>query len=132
MMHRAIFGTIERFVGLLIEHFVGAFPVWLAPEQVRVLPIAEAQMAGARAVHQRLRAAGIRSSVDDRNDTLNYRVRDGEMMKVPYMAVVGQRELEQQTVAVRVRGAGKKQEIMPVDQFVARVKHEIAQRALAP
>ena len=89
-------------------------------------------MAGARAVHQRLRAAGIRSSVDDRNDTLNYRVRDGEMMKVPYMAVVGQRELEQQTVAVRVRGAGKKQEIMPVDQFVARVKHEIAQRALAP
>ncbi len=132
MMHRAIFGTIERFVGLLIEHFAGAFPVWLAPEQVRVLPIAEAQMEGARAVHQRLRAAGIRSSVDDRNDTLNYRVRDGEMMKVPYMAVVGQRELEQGTVAVRVRGAGKKQEIMPVDQFIARVKNEIASRALLP
>ncbi|MBI2072967.1 MAG: threonine--tRNA ligase [Gemmatimonadetes bacterium] len=132
MMHRAIYGTLERFVGMLIEHFAGAFPVWLAPEQVRVLPIAEAQIAGARAMHERLRAAGIRSSVDDRNDTLNYRVRDGELMKVPYMAVVGQRELEQGTVAVRVRGAGKKQEILPVDQFIARVKGEIATRALAP
>jgi threonyl-tRNA synthetase len=132
MMHRAIFGTIERFVGLLIEHFAGAFPVWLAPEQVRVLPIAEAQLEGARSVHQRLRAAGIRSSVDERNDTLNYRIRDGEVMKVPYMAVVGQRELEQDTVAVRVRGTGKKQEIVPVDQFIARVKGEIASRALLP
>ena len=132
MMHRAIFGTIERFVGLLIEHFAGAFPVWLAPEQVRVLPIAEAQLDGARAVHERLRAAGIRSSVDDRNDTLNYRVRDAELMKVPYMAVVGQRELEQGTVALRVRAAGKKQELLPVDQFIARVKQEIQTRALLP
>jgi threonyl-tRNA synthetase len=131
MMHRAIFGTIERFVGLLIEHFAGAFPVWLSPEQVRVLPIAEGQLEGARAVHQRLRAVGIRSTVDDR-DTLNYRIRDGELMKVPYMAVVGQRELEQGTVAIRVRGAGKKQEIVPVDQFIARVKGEIAARALLP
>ena len=132
MMHRAIFGTIERFVGLLIEHFAGAFPVWLAPEQVRVLPIAEGQMEGARAIHQRLRAAGIRATVDDRNDTLNYRIRDGELMKVPYMAVVGQRELEQGTVAIRIRGAGKKQEIVPVDAFLARVKGEIGSRALLP
>ena len=132
MMHRAIFGTIERFVGLLIEHFAGAFPVWLSPEQVRVLPIAEGQLEGARAVYQRLRAAGIRSTVDDRNDTLNYRIRDGELLKVPYMAVVGQRELEQGTVAVRVRGAGKKQEIVPVEQFITRVKGEIASRALLP
>jgi len=132
MMHRAIFGTIERFVGLLIEHFAGAFPVWLSPEQVRVLPIAEGQLEGARAVYQRLRAAGIRSTVDDRNDTLNYRIRDGELLKVPYMAVVGQRELEQGTVAVRVRGAGKKQEIVPVEEFITRVKGEIASRALLP
>jgi threonyl-tRNA synthetase len=132
MMHRAIFGTVERFVGLLIEHFAGAFPVWLAPEQVRVLPIAEGQFAGARAVHERLRQEGIRSALDDRNDTLNYRVRDGEMMKVPYMAVVGQRELEQGTVAVRVRGAGKKQEIVPVDEFVARIKRQVVERALVP
>jgi threonyl-tRNA synthetase len=132
MMHRAIFGTIERFVGLLIEHFAGAFPVWLAPEQVRVLPIAEGQLEGSRAVHQRLRTEGIRATVDDRNDTLNYRIRDGELMKVPYMAVVGQRELEQGTVAIRVRGAGKKQEIVPVEEFIARVKGEIASRALLP
>ena len=132
MMHRAIFGTIERFVGLLIEHFAGAFPVWLAPEQVRVLPIAEGQLAGAHQVHQRLRAAGLRAGIDDRNDTLNYRIRDGELMKVPYMAVVGQRELEQGTVAVRVRGAGKKQEILPVEQFIARVKEDISARKLVP
>jgi len=132
MMHRAIYGTLERFVGMLIEHFAGAFPVWLSPEQVRVLPIAEAQIPGARAVHERLRAAGIRSSVDDRNETLNYRIRDGEVMKVPYMTVVGQRELDQGSVAVRVRGAGKKQEIVPVEQFMARVKSEIEMRALTP
>ena len=132
MMHRAIFGTIERFVGLLIEHFAGAFPLWLAPEQVRVLPIAEGQLQGAHAVHERLRAAGIRAGIDDRNDTLNYRIRDGELMKVPYMAVVGQRELEQGTVALRVRGAGKKQDILPVEQCIARVKQEIAERALVP
>ncbi|HXV86257.1 MAG TPA: threonine--tRNA ligase [Gemmatimonadales bacterium] len=130
MMHRAIFGTMERFVGLLIEHFAGAFPLWLSPEQVRVLPIAEAHLEGARAVHDRLRAAGIRSQLDERNETLNYRVRDGEVMKVPYMAVVGQRELEQGTVAVRVRGAGKKQEVMPVDDFVQRLEREIAGRKL--
>jgi len=132
MIHRAIYGTLERFVGMLIEHFAGAFPVWLAPEQVRVLPIAEAQVEPARAVYQRLREAGVRASLDDRNDTLNYRVRDGELMKVPYMAVIGQREVEQHTVAVRVRGAGKKQEIIPVEQFVERVTKAIASRALVP
>lgn len=132
MIHRAIYGTLERFVGMLIEHFAGSFPVWLAPEQVRVLPIAEAQMEAARALHRRLREAGIRASLDDRSETLNYRVRDGEMMKVPYMAVIGQREVEQGTVAVRVRGAGKKQDVMPLEQFIARVRGEIATRALAP
>ena len=132
MVHRALLGSVERFFGVLIEHYAGAFPVWLAPEQVRVLPIAERQLEGAHALHQRLRAAGIRAGIDDRNDTLNYRIRDGELMKVPYMAVVGQRELDQGTVAVRVRGAGKKQEIVPVEQFIARVKQEIAARALVP
>jgi len=132
MMHRAIFGTVERFVGLLIEHFAGAFPPWLSPEQVRVLPIAEGQMEAARRVHQRLRDAGIRSMLDERNETLNYRIRDGEVMKVPYMAVVGQREVDQGTVAVRVRGAGKKQEIVPVAAFVERLQRDIASRALVP
>ena len=130
MIHRAILGTLERFVGCLIEQFVGAFPVWISPEQVRVIPIAEDQAERARAVHHLLRAAGIRSSVDDRNDTLNYRIRDGEVMKVPYLAVVGKREVDDGTVAVRVRGAKKKQEVMPVEAFLERVQEKIRTRAL--
>src|SRR3989442_10414363 len=78
MIHRAIFGTLERFVGFLIEHFAGAFPLWLSPVQVRVLPIADAQMDAARAVHEMLRQAGIRSALDERSETLNYKIRDAE------------------------------------------------------
>ncbi len=130
MIHRAIYGTLERFVGCLIEHFAGAFPLWLAPIQVRILPITDVQGEAASAVAARYRAAGIRAEVDDRNETLNYRVRDAELLKVPYMAVIGQRELDQGTVAVRARGAGKKQEILTVDAFLVRVKDEIARRAL--
>ncbi len=132
MIHRAIYGTLERFVGMLIEHFAGAFPVWLAPEQVRVLPIAEGQIEWAHTVYERLRAAGVRVHLDQRNETLNYRIRDGELMKVPYLAVVGQREAEQGTVAVRVRGAAKKQEIMKLEEFIDRLRHEIGSRALVP
>jgi threonyl-tRNA synthetase len=132
MIHRAIFGTLERFVGCLIEHFAGAFPVWLAPEQVRFLPITDDQRDVAGALRDRFRRADIRAALDDRNETLNYRVRDGEMMKVPYMAVVGKREVEQGTVAVRVRGSGRKQEIVPVDAFLERLSDEIARRALTP
>jgi threonyl-tRNA synthetase len=131
MIHRAILGTLERFVGCLIEHFAGAFPVWISPEQVRVLPISEDQADAARDIHRRLVEAGIRSSVDDRNDTLNYRIRDGEVMKVPYLCVVGGREVEQGTVAVRVRGAKKKQEVMPVDEFVQLVEEKVRSRALS-
>jgi threonyl-tRNA synthetase len=130
MIHRAIWGTLERFVGCLIEHFAGAFPLWLAPIQVRVLPITDDQANAARALCDRLRAAGIRAELDDRNDTLNYRIRDAELLKVPYMAVIGQRELEQGTVAVRVRGVGRKQEIVPVDAFLERLRGEIASRTL--
>ena len=132
MIHRAIYGTLERFTGNLIEHFAGAFPVWLAPEQVRVLPIADAQSAAARAVAERLRAAGLRVTVDESSQTLNYRIREGEMAKVPYMAVVGQREAEAGTLALRVRGAGNKQEVMAVEAFVARVTEEVRTRSLAP
>jgi threonyl-tRNA synthetase len=131
MIHRAIWGTLERFVGCLIEHFAGAFPLWLAPIQVRVLPITDDQAGAARALCERYRAAGLRAELDDRNDTLNYRIRDAEMLKVPYMAVIGQREMDQGTVAVRARGAGRKQEIMPADAFLDRLRGEIASRTLA-
>src|SRR6266516_3378991 len=132
MIHRAIYGTLERFCGFLIEHFAGAFPLWLSPEQVRVLPIADTQLPAARAVQQQLAAAGLRAHVDERNETLNYKVRDGETNKVPYMAVVGQREADAGTVAVRVRGAGQKQVVLPVAQFVARLSEEVQTRALVP
>src|SRR6266704_1283376 len=132
MIHRAIFGTLERFVGFLIEHFAGAFPLWLAPEQVRVLPISDAQLPAARTLHERLRAAGIRSAVDERSDTLNYRIRDAELHKVPYMAVVGQREADAGTTAVRARGAGHKQVVLPLDEFMAKLGEEIRTRSLAP
>ncbi len=132
MIHRAIYGTLERFTGNLIEHFAGAFPVWLAPEQVRVVPISDAQADAARSLAARLKAAGLRVHVDDRNETLNYRIRDGELQKVPYMAVIGQREAESDSLALRVRGAGKKQEVMTVGEFLARVTEEVRGRALAP
>ena len=132
MVHRAIYGTLERFVGFLIEHFAGAFPLWLAPEQVRVLPITDAQVEAARALHGRLRAAGVRSHLDQRAETLNYRVRDGEMMKVPYLAVVGGREAEAGTVAVRARGAGNKQDVMAQDAFLTLLTEAIRARTLAP
>jgi threonyl-tRNA synthetase len=132
MIHRAIYGTLERFTGNLIEHFAGAFPVWLAPEQVRVIPISDAQAEAAHGVARRLKAAGLRVHVDDRTETLNYRIREGEILKVPYMAVVGQREAESDAIALRVRGAGKKQEVMGVDAFLAQVAVQVQSRALAP
>src|SRR6266545_5792701 len=132
MIHRAIFGTLERFVGFLIEHFTGAFPLWLSPEQVRVLPIADAQIEAARQVTAQLSAAGVRVHLDDRSDTLNYKIRDAETHKVPYMAVVGQREAEAGTVAVRARGEGKKQVVLPLGEFVAKLKEEVHTRALQP
>ncbi len=132
MIHRAILGTIERFVGGLIEHFGGAFPVWLAPIQVRVLPVSEHQEEGAARVVERLKAEGLRAEHDMRADTLSYRIRDGELQKVPYLLVVGDRELEAGTVAVRARRAETKQVVTPLDEFVEQVLAEVRSKAIAP
>ncbi len=132
MIHRALYGTLERFTGNLIEHFAGAFPVWLAPEQVRVIPISDAQAEASRRLAQRLKQNGVRAHVDDRHETLNYRIREGEVQKVPYMAVIGQREAESDSLALRVRGAGKKQEVMTADAFLERLREEVRSRALVP
>ena len=132
VIHRAVSGSLERFIAILIEHFAGAFPVWLAPEQVRVLPISDDVRGVAASIAERMRAAGLRATLDDRSETLNYRIREGEVMKVPYMAVVGKREAEAGTLAVRARGAGKKQQIVPVAEFIERVRAESASRALGP
>jgi threonyl-tRNA synthetase len=131
VIHRAVSGSLERFIAILVEHFAGAFPVWLAPEQVRVLPISDDLAPQAGEVVVRMKAAGIRAVLDT-HDTLNYRIREAELMKVPYMAVVGRREAEAGTLAVRTRGAGKKQDILPIAEFIARVKGEIAARSLTP
>jgi threonyl-tRNA synthetase len=132
MIHRAIFGTLERFTGVLIEHFAGAFPVWLAPEQIRVLPITDGHAEGAREIVRRLRSAGLRAALDARSDTLSYRIRDGEVMKVPYLLVVGDRELEAGTVAVRAHGAERKQVTLAVEDFMAAAQEKVRRKALNP
>jgi threonyl-tRNA synthetase len=129
MLHRVLVGSMERFIGGLIEHYAGAFPVWLAPEQVRVLPISEHQREDAAAWVDALVARGIRAVLYDR-ETLGYRIRDAELHKIPYMAVIGERESSDSTVAVRKRGAGKKQDVMDRDAFADRVLEEIRTKAL--
>ena len=129
MIHRAIFGTLERFVGFLIEHFAAAFPVWLAPEQVRILPVSEEWVGEAEAYVKELRGHGIRASLAER-ESLSYRIRDAELRKVPYMGVIGKREAADGTVAVRTRGTGKKQEVMERGAFLERVLTGIRARSL--
>jgi len=129
MLHRVLVGSMERFVGGLIEHYAGAFPLWLAPEQCRVIPIAEDFRGAGEAVVATMKERGLRASLDARSETLNYRIRDAEVMKVPYMAVIGKREAEQGTVAVRMRGAGKKQDIVPVAEFIERLVDDVKKRA---
>jgi threonyl-tRNA synthetase len=125
-------GSMERFVGGLIEHYAGAFPVWLAPEQVRVLPITDDQAAPAAAIVEKMKAAGLRVSLDARSETLKYRIAEGARMKVPYMCVIGKREAESGSVAVNVRGAGREQKplAVPADVFVGRVRGEVDRRSL--
>jgi threonyl-tRNA synthetase len=129
MLHRVLVGSMERFVGGLIEHYAGAFPLWLAPVQVRVLPISEEWADSARQFGVDLRARGIRSEVVER-ESLNYRIREAEMAKVPYMCVIGERETAQNTIAVRKRGAGKKQEVIDRGTFLEAILEEIRTRAL--
>jgi threonyl-tRNA synthetase len=132
MLHRVLVGSMERFVGGLIEHYAGAFPLWLAPEQVRVIPISDDAADASKSIAERLKAAGARVHLDDRNETLNYRIRDAETLKIPYMAIVGKREAESDSIALRVRGAGKKQEVMPVSEFIAMLTDQLKRRALVP
>ena len=128
-IHRAPLGTHERFIGFLIEHFAGAFPVWLAPEQVRILPISDDQMAYAEELAGRLRAAKIRVTVDHKADKISGKVRNAQLQKVPYMLVVGAKEAADQTVSVRTRQHGD-QGAAPFGTFLERLSSEIASRAL--
>lgn len=127
MVHRVVFGSIERFIGILIEHFAGAFPVWLAPEQVRMIPISEAHREYARKVAAELDEAGIRVTVDDRNEKMGYKIRQAQLEKVPYMLVVGAKEMEDGTVSVRARKE-EKGGTKTVAEFKAQILEEIASR----
>ncbi|HSG07555.1 MAG TPA: threonine--tRNA ligase [Longimicrobiales bacterium] len=130
VIHRAVCGSFERFIAILIEHYAGAFPTWLAPEQVRVLPVSEQWIDSAGDLVGDLKRAGIRPGLASR-ETLGYRIREAETHKIPYMGVVGEREAADGTVAVRKRGAGKKQEVMERQRFVELVAEEIRSRALS-
>ncbi|MEZ5287900.1 MAG: threonine--tRNA ligase [Vicinamibacterales bacterium] len=130
VIHRAIFGSFERFIAILIEHFAGAFPLWMAPLQVSVLPIADRHLDYARDVKAALDGAGLRVEVDDRQEKVNLKIREAQLQKVPYMLVVGDREAAERTVAVRSRAAG---DLGPraLDAFVADALAEIAQKQLS-
>ncbi|NPV71547.1 MAG: threonine--tRNA ligase [Firmicutes bacterium] len=123
MVHRTVLGSMERFFGGLIEHYAGAFPLWLAPVQVKVLPIAERHHGYAMAVQTRLMAAGLRSEVDTRNEKVNYKIRQAEMEKVPFMLIVGDKEATMDEVSVRKRGEGDLGK-RPLEQFVAEAARE--------
>ncbi len=129
MIHRAPFGSMERFVGVLIEHFAGAFPVWLAPEQARILPISDKVSDYAEEVVAALRAAGVRASVDSSPDKLGAKIRLAQLGKVPYMIVVGGKESESRQVSIRSRKSGD-QGLMPLEKFVEHIKNEITERVL--
>ncbi|MCL2458452.1 MAG: threonine--tRNA ligase [Desulfobulbus sp.] len=129
MIHRALMGSLERFIGVLIEHYAGAFPLWLAPEQARIMNITDDQAAYCGQVHARLRNLGIRIEKDSRNEKLNYKIREAQLMKVPYMLIVGEREKEEGTVTVRLRD-GQNLPAMTPDAFADLVIGE-CKRALA-
>ncbi len=128
MVHRVIFGSIERFIGILIEHYAGKFPVWLSPVQVKILPITERQEAYARKLYAEMKTQGIRAELDLRNEKIGYKIREAQMEKVPYMLVLGEKEAQDGLAAVRRRDKGD-MGAMPADEFIALIIKEIAEKA---
>ena len=129
MIHRVVFGSIERFIGILTEHFAGAFPTWLAPVQVKFLPIADRHADYAREIMEKLEAKGIRCELDDRSEKTGFKIRAAQMEKVPYMIIVGDKDVEAGTVSVRSRKNGD-EGATTVDEFVERIEKEIAEKSL--
>jgi threonyl-tRNA synthetase len=127
-IHRAPLSTHERMIGFLIEHYAGNFPLWLSPEHARIIPITDGHLDYARSLEKRMRAEGIRVSVDDGNDRMNAKIRQAQLMKVPYMLVVGDQEMQNQTVALRTR-SGDRRDATPVDEFIAAIKDRITTRS---
>jgi threonyl-tRNA synthetase len=126
MVHRALYGSVERFLGVYLEHTAGAFPPWIAPVQVRVIQMRDADIAP---LVSKLREEGFRVDVDDANETMNYKVRRGTLEKIPWLLVVGQRELDSGTVSVRTRDGNDRRGV-PLDEFIAEAHHAISTRAI--
>ena len=129
VIHRAIFGSMERFIAILIEHYAGAFPLWLAPVQAIVLPISDRHQAYAASVRDQLRAAGLRVELDERQEKIGYKIREAQLQKVPYMLVVGDRESSEGTISVRTRSGGDQGE-SAIGDFIAKATEEIAKKNL--
>jgi threonyl-tRNA synthetase len=132
MVHRALYGSMERFFGILLEHYAGAFPMWLAPVQAVVIPVAEAHKEHAEKVAARMRAAGLRVHVDDRSEKMGYKIREAQLQKVPYMFVVGKVEAADPTgekVSVRHRHAGDLGSEVPLSAWIDKLARLVATRA---
>jgi threonyl-tRNA synthetase len=127
MIHRALLGSFERFIGILIEHYAGEFPLWLAPIQAAVLPITDAQLNYAREVGDRLREAGFRVEVDEQSESVGRKIRDAELRKIPYMLIVGPREAENGEVSVRLRKEGDVGS-MPINRLLERLSAATLER----
>ena len=131
VIHRAIFGSFERFIAILIEHYSGAFPLWLAPVQAVVLPISDRHLAYAASVRDQLRAAGLRANLDERQEKIGYKIREAQLQKIPYMLVVGDKESAEGTVSVRSRSGG---DLGPdaVDGFIRKAQQEVSSKGRTP
>jgi len=128
MVHTTALGSIERFIGILTEHYAGAFPMWLAPVQATILPITDRTAEYADEIAAKLEAEGLRVEVDHRNEKIGYKIREAQMQKIPYMLVLGDKEAEAGTVAVRTRTGGD-EGAMSADEFIERALKEIKERA---
>jgi threonyl-tRNA synthetase len=128
MIHRVVLGSIERFIGVITEHFAGAFPLWLSPVQIKVLPVTDRAHDYAESINAKLNDAGLRCEADLRSEKLGYKIREAQMQKIPYMLVVGDRDMENGTVSVRTR-TGEDLGAMSLEDFLAKCQSEIASKA---
>ncbi len=129
MIHRTVLGTMERFIGGLIEHYAGAFPMWLSPVQVKVMPVSEKQSDYAKQVADQLKGEGLRVECDLGQDKIGYKIRQAQLEKVPYMLIVGEREKESKSISVRHRSLGDLG-VMNIQEFAAKVNEEVRTHAL--
>ena len=127
MIHRVIFGSIERFIGILTEHYAGAFPMWLAPVQVKILSINDRSAEYISEIVQKLEAVGIRTEVDMRNEKIGFKIREAQLQKIPYMLVIGDKEMEEKKVAVRSRKSPESV-VVDIDTFISQAVEEIEKK----